>query len=250
MNFYWADSPMSWLRYMTLLTFRRQNPEWEMGLHSSPVTERGRWDQEASDEDYRGEDWRGRLAEIGVLESSWDAPIGATPQHCGDLCRWAVLSGGGMFADMDIVWLKPMPEIAGDALSCANGILKLGMASGARGGLFGEVLKLALEHFDSAVYQSAGVEVLYELAFGSKLRCVSDAAGHDTLGMLKASLIPMGWVHPLEPHAIPNTACPDCVGLHWYGGLEFSADASRRMTEHNYKTFTGAIPDALARGTA
>ena len=32
MYFYWGGSAMSWMRYMTLYSFRKMNPDWEMVL--------------------------------------------------------------------------------------------------------------------------------------------------------------------------------------------------------------------------
>jgi hypothetical protein len=148
---------------------------------------------------------------------------------------------------MDIIWAAPLPTITGDAISCDNGILRMGLMSGSPGGLFVRVRDLAYERLNPAVYQSIGIAVLYEVAFGHAIHHVREARGRDTLAGLGASNIPMEWVHPLAPRELDHP-CPECVGLHWYGGYGPSAEVSRTMTPANWQTFTGAIHDALAKG--
>jgi hypothetical protein len=40
MSFFWAGGPMSWLRYLTLASFRHLNPNWEMRIYHCPTTSR------------------------------------------------------------------------------------------------------------------------------------------------------------------------------------------------------------------
>jgi hypothetical protein len=250
MHFYWGDSPMSWLRYMTLKTFRTFNPGTRIVLHSGAVTSRATWATSEGDEGYDGLDWRTHLDVLGVEHVTYEPLVPLPPQQACDLCRWEILAAGGLFADMDIVWTRPFPFIGGDAVSCDNGILKMGVMSGAPGGVFARVRDLALERVDTAVYQSIGVAVMYEVAFGHSIGHANNAKGRDTLAGLGVANIPMWWVHPLSPMQMDMPLPRRCVGLHWYGGWRPSIEASRTMTPANWRTFTGAIPDALVRGEA
>lgn len=246
MHFFWADSPMSWLRYMTLKTFRDFNPDVPMVLHTTPLTMRATWATSEDDENYTGQDWRPEIEALGVTSVPYTPPQPLPPQMACDLCRWDVLAAGGMFADMDIIWTRPLPEIEGDGVSCENGMLRMGLISGQAGGFFTRVRDLAHQRINLDAYQSVGTAVMYEIAFGHSLNRFKEARGRDTIAALGLQNIPMEYVHPLTQYEMEDGACPsEAYGLHWYGGLAYSAEVSRTMTPENWGTFSGAIPSAL-----
>ena len=36
MKFFWGNETLSWMRYMTLYSFRKLNPDWKIELHLCP----------------------------------------------------------------------------------------------------------------------------------------------------------------------------------------------------------------------
>ena len=256
MNFHWGDSPMSWLRYMTLASFRKYHPDWEMVLWQTPITAAKTWQTGEASEAYDGVDWRDELPALGVDVELTHAPEGMPVQHAGDIVRWKRLAEGELYSDMDILYFCALPPILRrDGISCEDGILRVGLTSGTKDGVFADVLEVARDNYDPSRYQSVGVEAVYHLAFGHAVNDVNQAVGMDTLGLLTEVTgkpvynIPTWWLHPIDSHQIHNSSSirNDAVGIHWFGGLYESVRLSDEMTPDNWHQFSGAIPIALER---
>jgi hypothetical protein len=252
-NFYWGDSPMSWLRYMSLESYRRFHPDEPITLHVGAVTGKTWETGEAGPEQYAGYDWRENLTEIGVTVKAYAPPIPLPPPQANDMCRWDVLASGGRWADMDVLFTASLPPIEGDMISCRDGVLRVGLTSGAPGGVFADVRAMALDGYDPARYQSLGTEAVYALAFGRRVT-PEEAFGRDTLGALEAVTgkhvadLPTEWVQPFEPEELhEQEELPECYGLHWFGGHPQSNEAARTMTPENWRSYPGAIRLALER---
>lgn len=220
-----------------------------MVLHQIPVTSRCTWNTgEQQDFDgYDGDDWRDALPELGVIVEEWNPPRECeawSPVHHADLCRWEILSRGGIVADTDIVWVRPISDehlsvLSGDALTCEDGgTFSIGLVSGARGGLFSDAYRLALSTANPSSYQGCGTEILYRLAFGDAGVQGGYINWHlakscDPLSKLDAKRIPKRWVHPFEIHRVfstfgdPLQLPSDVLGIHWYGGSQQGQHASR-----------------------
>lgn len=122
-SFFWSGGPLSWMRYMSLWSFRFLNPTWEIYLYlDCRLPQNGRTWTTGEPQDCDGT-WpaEGRkcylseLAKIGVQISQWQPPADAktlSPIHLADLCRWGVLSQyGGWFADTDILFVDSMERV-------------------------------------------------------------------------------------------------------------------------------------------
>lgn len=253
MNFYWSDTPMPWLRYMSIASFRCFHPDVPITLHTGPSTDKTWTTGEAGAESYAGYDWRQNLTEIGVTVEHYVPPIALPPQQAQDMRRWDVLASGGKWADMDVLFAATLPPIEGDAISCRDGVLRVGLTSGAPGGVFADVRAMALQGYDPSRYQTLGTEAIYALAFGERLT-PEEVVGRDTLAALEkvtgkhVENLPTEWLQPFEPHELhEHDELPDCYGLHWFGGYPESNEASRTMTPDNWRDYRGAIPRALER---
>lgn len=253
MHFYWGDQPMSWLRYLTLKTFRAHNPHVEMVLHTSACSDEKPWlSHEVQDiNHYHGYDWRENLPELSISVETHEADT-ASPVHLCDMTRWQVLADGGMFSDMDIFFTAPideyLPVLSEPSLICEGGWLYLGICGG--GEPFGEVLWRA-QSTVAGGYQDLGVEVLYRIAFENRLGMSwTEIAKHDTLALLSdkvghISNIPKRWVLALDVNEVHRSPFPtDVLGVHWYGGLSESQLISATLTPENC---TGSNLADLAR---
>ena len=75
-HFHWHGGPLSWLRWVTLVSFQKHNPDWEIRLHRTHETVFG-------------------LNEKASM-SDWTRYI-------------ALYESGGLAFDTDIVFVKPIP---------------------------------------------------------------------------------------------------------------------------------------------
>jgi hypothetical protein len=242
---------MAYARYCTIESFRTLNPDELITLYTSKSDTGSAWTtgQQQDFSHYAGDDWRPGLAALGVNVIEWDCPVPATPNQQADLCRWWVLAQGGMFADMDIVFFRPLTDahrkiLSGTSLTCEAGIVSLGLTGSGGSSMYADIYEHALTLCTPKRYQAAGVEVIYDLLHGEKawrndLPDWAYLGNQDSLKLLDerygVTNIPKRWVHPV---AIEQVFAPgdldeledDVLGIHWYAGAPVARQVVERWT--------------------
>ena len=239
--FYWGNKEMSWLRYMTLYSFRKFNPDWEIELYVSDVKVLKKiWKQNVVQDfhSYGGKDWMPEVEKLGVEIK--ECPVfdeRATPIQNSDIFRWNELAtNAGFYSDMDILYIKPIKEyyqkikdfqtgisyhVGKGSRRYANftGYFSIGfMFSAGNNRFFGDILDSVMASKNLIDYQSAGVNPLY--------RMLGNTKGIDKYreGM---SIIPMKVVYPYRAHqgrdffkVVNNHQIHGdlTIGIHWYAG--------------------------------
>ena len=118
-HFYWgSDKKMPFLNFLSILTFRDLNPEWELILYTSEdsVIE-PTWKTHEQRHIYDGKDYMSicqslcdkvvklNLEELGFSNNIHDV-------HKADILRLVLLCDtGGLWSDMDVIWVKPAKQI-------------------------------------------------------------------------------------------------------------------------------------------
>lgn len=109
LHLYWDSGPIDWLRWQTVVTFAKLNPDWSIIFHrpAKPYTGTRDWVTGENKYIYDGPDhFNPSLVQI---TGSIKFPTSLSPIHRSDLLRWKLLADeGGVWADMDIIWTKPM----------------------------------------------------------------------------------------------------------------------------------------------
>lgn len=256
-TFFWDGSPMSWMRYMTLASFRYWNPDWEMHLYlpTKPCVKKTWESPELEDSDYRGRDYQQDIERLDVTVHGWQPPISSIPAaHACDLCEWECLATvGGFFSDMDVLYIQPMEAAYesvrdADAVFCLEtGEIAIGfLASRERSLIFDGILQQAMEHYRPEAYQCAGTEAVYRHArlWPVNRRC-NPSIGHQvirrfnlqysgqTIKLLpEATVYPYDWKTASKLYTESTILSKEVVGLHWFGGLEISQEMNRRWPKH------------------
>lgn len=250
LSLYWGDSPMSWLRSLTVTSFQRMNPDWHVRVWTGSSTTPPAWNtsEQYEQSHYKGRDWRDTL-DVEWCSIDFD---GMTAVQCSDLTRWKVLSEGGLWSDFDIIYLEPidayLDTLSKPSLTCSPHFA-LGLCGG--GEPFAAIYERALQMATPSAYQSAGVMPLYDLAFGSPSPRQSDDA-HARLCARVGHIedIPMPWVHPHDATSVHERYVPlRTLGYHWYGGLARSQDMSALLTPDNVwqHSHTSFLAEAVTR---
>jgi hypothetical protein len=246
MHFFWHGGPMSWLRFLTLSSFRRLNPAWQITLHLPVVPCKGRGFTD--DRAYQGEDYLPRVNGLRIKTQRWSPPMkGLAPAHACDLFEWQLLAGqGGWYADMDILFVRPMPEMTSNADSvwCLEGDeMAVGLfGSGGDNPVFREIYRQAKSHVRPEAYQCAGVEAVYRVA-GLWSMTSPNTSGRDSLRSIRRQfpkenivVLPTDFLYMhcwRQARQLYKTDAPvpeTAVGVHWYGGLKESHVASLSWT--------------------
>lgn len=276
MHFFWAGDVLSWMRYMTLFSFRYYHRDWDIVLHTMPLAETSqkRWGTpETPDSDtYVGPNYLDHLPQLSIDIQPWtplpdEPPELATPHAC-DLCQWQVLAtDGGFYADMDILFVGELPyhqvKNAGAVFCLSNSWMTIGlMAATPNQPVFRDIRESALDNYLPTQYQSTGAEAVYRLAgFYPGWASVANV-GERCLEVfrlrypeLQATTLPQ---HTVYPWAYTETAKifeetrdipPGCCGIHWFGGNSLSQGWNSKLTSDNYRkypnTFTRYVSQIL-----
>ena len=225
---------MSWLRYLTLKTFRHHNPDWDITLYTSKQTELTKVWTDHNEQDfhsYKGPDYRERVSDLGIkiIELN-DMPKHLTPSQVSNICKWEMLHvNGGLYADMDIVWLKPLDELyekikEHDIAIVFRKWFSIGFLGSSVGNTFFSDI-LAHCGGDTSMYQQYGIMSILRL-LKTAIACDPNLWKNfiDKYKQYKIYNMPMVWFYPFTFHSMKQIferSCPipeETVGLHWYAG--------------------------------
>lgn len=268
MSFFWSGGKISYLRYLTLLSFKTFHSDWESYLYrldSNSVTE-SKWKSSLRQdfESYRGPDYLDYLGGLGIKVIEWKPdrrmPSRLSSPHACDLCQWQILSTvGGWYCDMDVLWIDSLDLQSvenSDAVFClSDGWMTIGlMGSSKQNRLFSSVLNTAISNYNPVNYQCTGAEALYFLAnlgsAWSRIHC----AGEKTIKVLDArfneinfSILDSVTVYPWNYKSLDkifnenNQAPPGCKGIHWFGSNHLSQKWNNILTRDNLDSYSNTI---------
>ncbi len=256
MSFFWSSETMSWLRYMTLKSFRHFHPDWEIVLYKTPVSNKKTWSShEVQDCDtYHGIDYTAQLSTLNIKMIDWEPPIKDLPAaHASDICQWEILSSvGGFYADMDILWIKPLNYeklSAFDVVYCLT-VSYIGIGffgSTPNNPFFASVYASAINDYKPGKYQITGAEAMYRMAGIPLWGRVQDIGRicykkfAKKFNVLQFYEEPEATVYPFNFRQIDDIfnqqieLPEECCGLHWFGGSSIAQASNDVMTHKNYQ---------------
>lgn len=267
-NFFWAGSKLSWLRYMTLYSFRHYHPDWQMLLYRSTGESivKSWQSHEMQDSDaYTGPDYTPRLASLNITLEDYAPPFPKlAPAHASDFFQWELLSTkGGFYFDMDILFVRPLPYVRlinQDAVFClSNGFMTIGMfASSPHCRLFMDIQSSAENNFTPGKYQCTGAEAIYRLAnvwpkWGSYKNPGVMALNYlcRKYQDLKIINMPSTAVYPFTYREVSKifqqvVSVPiNCYGIHWFGGSALSQQWNNILQPDTFGHYPNTITKAL-----
>lgn len=224
MHVYWGMQSMSELRYMTVATFKKHNPDWKIKFHiptipGPPPT----WDSYENKDTYNGTDFTNRVLDdkdIEVVTHDLDPRINDV--HRSDLLRWELLSTeGGLWSDIDVLHIRPVDklvfntpdnEMISTVLTGWGRIFqhRIGFLMASENNeLFGKVEKISKKTFDPRAYQAAGSLILNDM----KIEYDEEVVNIDRM-ITSAYIVEQVFDYSGYMLPIPRQA----VCQHWYGG--------------------------------
>ena len=251
---------MSWLRYMTLYSFRKLNPDWEMELHVSHIDMKDKYwhTHEAQDfHTYKGKNYLPEAEKLGVKMK--ECPVfvkGAGPSHNSNFFKWNELAtNGGIYSDMDILFVKPIEEYYNKIQNLQTGIsysteiahrhhggyYSIGfMFSSGANKFFKDVFNHAVTLYNPDRYQGAGVEPLYMMLEKNNLGM---RPYHSDL-----CYIPMNLVYPWRHYQQDDffnhchTTLPEeTIGIHWYAGHPMAQEFNNNIKPDTLSNYDNTI---------
>jgi glycosyltransferase involved in cell wall biosynthesis len=237
-HFFWDGEKLSYLRYLTLVSFRLLNPGWEVILYTSVMPQKKFcWKSGEQNYDNNYVDCYDRIANLDIRVERVDFDkIGfsndASSVHKSDYLRWKLLHEvGGLWSDMDILYFRSMDELSfnkpymsrTNTVVCTSDQHSIGFLMGSKGNeYYGNVHKASAGEYKKDGYQSIGSLLCHKL--------------YPTLSSISSANnipfnLPMDVVYSYDfrhvdelfaKESAPNRMTKNTIGIHWYGGHQVS----------------------------
>lgn len=179
-HFYWGGKKLSYLRFLSVQTFRQHNPDWAIQVHIPQVlsTALPTWDSFQQKDVSIVQDYFDQLSSLNVniIQHNFDEykfNNQAHEVHKSDFLRWRLLSTvGGLWSDIDILYSQPMTSLAeniSEYQSLDTGLVPLippakhtvGFLLASENNRFYQYIsKIARAHYDPNMYQCMGSDLI------------------------------------------------------------------------------------------
>lgn len=173
-HFYWGGGPLSYLRFLSVQSFKKQNPDWQVKVHRPIIDSQApkTWANNIK------HDFRRQIdsLDVAVVEHDFDT-YGfdnlAHEVHKSDFLRWRLLSTeGGLWSDIDIFYTNPVENLLENIVQNSNINVALCplkpphkhtvgfMLASPDNDFYRYISKLALENYNKDVYQCMGSDLI------------------------------------------------------------------------------------------
>jgi hypothetical protein len=250
---------MPYLNYLTLESFAQHHPEWEMIL-IRPLHAHAQEKQWASGEqagEYAGVDYcmdadiivnktiYFDFSEIGFSNTMHDV-------HKADLLRQYLLyKEGGMWCDMDVLWVKPIEELDCtkdvDIMLCWNAearrpYFSTGICMARPGTDYHKTIYEACPaSYNPTEYQSLGPFLLRNIF--PTVDSIKEKAGDDVI--INAPYTAFYPVHYSKLHKLyqeaPTPLPNNTVAVHWFGGAELSRYHMKKISPDTLPEYSDTL---------
>lgn len=259
-SFFWGSSRLSWLRYMTLYSFRKYNPDWEMRLYTSDLDARvdKTWDSEHKQDFfiYNGKDYIDKVSELDINIIPWNVSVCLTPSQRSNFFKWSLLSDiGGVYSDMDIIFIRSIDglydkfvKMNGDVALTHNGsYFSIGfMISSPNNVVFKEIYKNTVKEFNPKQYQGAGVIPIYKRwkNYQQMIKEFPDKVFYN-IPWQKFYIFSFEERDEIFRQDHFKSLQLNSLGLHWFAGDKCAQDYNNWVTRLNYKLINNTVSSAL-----
>jgi len=281
MFFYWSGEKLSWMRYMTLFSFKKMNPDWDIILYHSDnkhISKEWIGPEQQDFSNYIGDDYLDHVKDLGITIINFediDIPDNLrekfkniSPVHKSDMFRYYDLyKNGGFYSDMDILYFRPFDNeynkiIENDydtILYQQHNYVAIGFLGSKEGNNFYKKLYKSIFNIDgSNNYQSYGVDAIYSMFGKNRSNANIFPDLQQNFPFLKHYSIPTSLVYHYDWSRIIDNYrtgfdigdfSEESIGYHWYGGHAASQEVNNGINEENYHryriTFSNLIKHIL-----
>jgi len=262
-HFYWGEEKLPYLRYLTIASFRKYNPDWKIRVYYPKYRQlKKTWNSKEHkykvivEKDYWEELKNLRITFVEVDFKSLDLSNDLSEVHKSDYLRWFLLANiGGLWSDMDIIYIDSMinMEINSEKNMHMNTLLcyhwlrenSIGfILSSLDNAYFKSIWEQSQKwKYDSTLYQTVGSRLMNRFP-------KSPEQIKDKFPKLEIGNMSMDTVYPYNSNMIPilhadklNLLSKNTIGVHWYAGHIHSGEFVNKITEKNY----GKINNAVAK---
>jgi len=252
-NFYWnRETPLSYLRLLTLRTFRHHHPDWKMRLWTSESNMVNVWSGNLEQQDFQTggiKDYITQVSYLGIETVVFNEPITKqlAPTFISDIVRFRSIDGGGWFFDLDQIFCRSFDDLCDcdfilggykDVMYC--GVVGASHSSNAPAIICERQKGLIANRL--TLYNGLGILLLRSVLQSHDFAILTSGEKH--------RMLPHQYFYPVPESArveqiyngvLQIPASPDNYAVHWYGGHPLSQEFNRKYTPEFAKTSNDSI---------
>ena len=260
-HFYWGNKVLPYLRYLTLYSFKKYNPDWDVNLYTPKILQSEMsWTSSEHKFSIDCKDYKNRVENLGIRVTPFDfeeidVSNSLSEVLKSDFLRWYLLSTqGGLWSDMDILFFRPVNQIVMDEnvdtiLCFQDGVWSVGfMMSSSGNQVFRHLHNVAQSCFSPQAYQSLG-----RVLQAKNLKSIQEI--HVKFPGSRVHNLSMDIVYPIDSVKIRYAYTtnnirylkPNSIGLHWYGGKRILGHWVSKIDETTYTQYNNVICNLVRR---
>lgn len=259
--FYWGNTVLPFLRFISIASFKKMNPDWRVILFTpTKLTTKISWKEEENREKLKTQDYMSEVSRFGIYVEKFDfSKIGYSNDLSevikSDILRTYLLHiYGGLWTDIDILYYRPLwhsiPETIHQAFFCyrrggptqedlpINGPLyhTIGFLMGSKNNShFRKLFKNIPFVLNEKKYQSIGSSYYKEQV---------DMTSSDIYNIDIDVVYPIRSPQELfvkKANQLLGMLKQNSIGLHWYAGYPECCKMQNEITHQNYKEYDNIV---------
>lgn len=270
-HFYWGNEKLSYLRYLSVLSFRKLNPDWKIKIHVPLIlnTSPPAWDSMHQKHSKINKDYFDELKNLNVeivkQDFSKDFDNNAHEVHKCDFLRWKVLADeGGVWSDIDILYVKPITDLIEnveeeyqqsiDVFLCCFRKSKHAIGflmSAGNNPFYRKISAMAKEAYNKTQYQCIG-SLLIDHNYHSQVKIRKEFGREMNVYFIESKC-----VYSLQEESIPiffletvNNVehlidTPGIIGFHWYAGHPLAQEFESNFDKSNIDNYNNFLTTAI-----
>lgn len=252
---YWDNSSLTYLQFLTVKSFQELNPNWKIIIYVPKIKyDNITWKSTHQKIRHEHKNYLDDLYKLDIEKIEIDfEEIGfynnISEVHKSDYLRYYMLAKhGGLWSDMDILYIKPIDEVfnkfnsVNTALSFFSGYYSIGMLmSSPNNDFFKHLTNSCKKYFDRTQYQCIGSPMIRKLYPSAS----SISKKHKNINLLvlhNKYYLPFAYnkIEDIFVNNKSNQINNDTVGIHWFNGSSLSKNY-QNLLENNSLPKTGSI---------
>jgi hypothetical protein len=263
-HFYWGGGPLSYLRFLSVQSFKKQNPNWQVKIHQPMINSRA----PRSWVNIINQDFRNQIStlDVAVVEHDFDS-YGFSNQahevHKSDFLRWRLLATeGGVWSDIDIFYINPMECLEENNLQHANIDVALCplkpphkhtvgfMLASQDNDFYRYISEVALTNYNPEVYQCMGSDLIngrfkeFE-SFGKQFPNNQFVFLNKKSVYVITSKTIDQFYQPIGSDSNKKFNNSQVIGYHWFGGHPQSQEFENNLQPNTIKNYNHFLARAI-----
>jgi hypothetical protein len=263
-HFYWGGGPLSYLRFLSVLSFKKQNPDWQVKVHQPVINSRapGTWANNIK------QDFCDQISTLNVVVvkhdfDSYGFSNQAHEVHKSDFLRWRLLATeGGVWSDIDIFYTKPMECLEENNLQHANIDVALCplkpphkhtvgfMLASQHNAFYRHISEVSLANYNPDVYQCMGSDLING-RFES-FKSFSQQFPNNQFAFLNKKSVYVitsktidQFYQPVDSDSNKKFNNSQVIGYHWFGGHLRSQEFENNLQPNTIKNYNHFLARAI-----